>query len=67
MEPRTRLLRLPEVEQISGLKKSAIYLRAKDGSFPRPIKIGTRNVAWIESEVDGWVAERVAEARGCAA
>jgi len=66
MAPRTRLLRLPEVEQVSGLKKSAIYQRAKEGSFPRPIKIGTRNVAWIESEVDGWVAARVAEARGAA-
>lgn len=67
MEAKPRLIRRPEVEQRTGLQKSAIYQRAKDGTFPRPIKIGTYNVAWLESEIDAWVEERVAESRGGAA
>lgn len=67
MEAKPRLIRRPEVEQRTGLQKSAIYQRAKDGTFPRPIKIGTYNVAWLESEIDAWVEERVAASRGGAA
>lgn len=64
MESKLRLIRRPEVEQRTGLRKSAIYQRAKSGTFPRPIKIGTYNVAWLESEVDAWVAEQIAGSRG---
>lgn len=64
MEAKPRLIRRPEVEQRTGLQKSAIYQRAKLGTFPKPIKIGTYNVAWLESEIDAWVAARIAESRG---
>ncbi len=50
-----RLLRLPEVEFLSGLKKTSIYQRA-DG-FPAPVKVG-RATAWRESEVNAWIASR---------
>jgi predicted DNA-binding transcriptional regulator AlpA len=33
---------------------------AKVGLFPRPVKIGNKN-AWIESEIDAWIAERIQE------
>lgn len=66
MEAKPRLIRRPEVEQRTGLQKSAIYQRAKLGTFPRPIKIGTYNVAWLEHEVDAWIDEQVAKSRKCA-
>lgn len=50
-----RLLRLPEVEFLSGLKKTSIYQRA-DG-FPAPVKVG-RATAWRESEVNAWITSR---------
>ncbi|MBK0560618.1 AlpA family phage regulatory protein, partial [Klebsiella pneumoniae] len=34
------LLRLRQVEQKTGLKRSHIYLYMKEGAFPRSIKIG---------------------------
>lgn len=67
MEAKPVLIRRPEVERRTGLQRSAIYLRARLGTFPKQIKIGTRNVAWVESEIDAWVAERVAKSRGGAA
>jgi predicted DNA-binding transcriptional regulator AlpA len=33
---------------------------AKLRLFPKPVKIGNKN-AWIESEIDEWIAERVRE------
>jgi prophage regulatory protein len=35
----------------------------RDG-FPRPIKIGSRSVAWIEEEVDAWIEARRAQRDG---
>ena len=44
-----KLLRLPEVEALTGLKKTSLYNGAHDGSFPKPIRISARCVAWRES------------------
>jgi prophage regulatory protein len=54
-----RLLRLPVVEEKTGLKKSTIYAGAKDKTFPAPVRLSARCVAWREFEVDRWIAERV--------
>jgi predicted DNA-binding transcriptional regulator AlpA len=34
--------------------------RVRRGEFPAPIRVGSRNVAWLKSEIDAWQAERVA-------
>ena len=54
----TRLLKLPEVEHITGKRRSSIY---SDPNFPQPVKIGPRASAWIESEVIDWIEARIAE------
>jgi prophage regulatory protein len=33
------------------------------GEFPKPIKIGTRAVAWRESEIDAWITARIEDGR----
>lgn len=32
----------------------------KVGKFPKPVKVGSRN-AWLESEIDQWIADRIVE------
>lgn len=59
---RDRLLRLPDVELTSGLKKSTIYLLMKRGEFPRCVQITPRCVAWPEAAVLQWVQDRIASA-----
>lgn len=54
------LIRLPTVEALTGLKKSAIYELVHAGAFPRQVKIG-RASAWVKGEVLAWIAERIAE------
>jgi prophage regulatory protein len=38
----------------------------KAGRFPKPLKISGRN-CWLETEIDAWLAERIAERDGPAA
>ena len=61
---RVRILRLPEVQRRTGLSRSTIYVRLDRGLFPKPVSLGARAVGWIESEVDEWIRERIAESRG---
>lgn len=57
------LLRLPEVRSMTGLSKSTLYALIREGSFPTPIRLGPRAVAWIKSEVQQWALDRVRESR----
>jgi len=56
------LLRLPEVERRTGLRRAHLYKLARAGHFPRPLKIGARASAWRASEVSDWIASRIAAA-----
>ncbi len=56
---RDRLIRLPEVEALTGCKKSTIYLLMKDGRFPRHVALAARHVAWSENAVLQWVQDRI--------
>ena len=55
-----RLIRRKEVQVKTGLGASSIYALMKQGKFPYPIHLSIRRVAWIESEIDSWIEERIA-------
>lgn len=55
-----RLLRLPQVLELTGLGKTTIYGLQADGDFPASVKITTHLVGWVEEEVQVWLARRVA-------
>lgn len=59
------ILKLPAVETLTGLKRARIYQLIADGNFPRQIKLtpGGRASGWLKSEVEQYLAERVAESR----
>ena len=61
-----RLIRRPEVLSMTGMATSTLYDAIARGSFPRPVKIGRRAVAWPESDLARWLdglkAEREADA-----
>lgn len=57
-----RLLRLPEVESLVGLRKTAIYAAMKAGTFPAAVKLSRRAVCWPSSAVDAWIADRIKDA-----
>jgi prophage regulatory protein len=52
------LLRLPAVVRETGLSRSALYDAIKRGTFPAPVRIGARSVAWRRSAIEQWVSTR---------
>lgn len=66
MNPNERIIRLPQVLDLVGMKKTAAYDRIKAGSFPAPIKLGAQASGWLESEVQQWIREQATRCRGAA-
>ncbi len=56
-------LRLPKVKAVTGLSKSSLYDLIRANNFPAPIRLGSRTVAWVRSEVTQWAAERILNSR----
>lgn len=57
--PRDRLLRLRDVEAMTGVKKSTIYALMKAGKFPKCVYVTAKAVAWPETAVLSWVQARI--------
>jgi prophage regulatory protein len=55
-----RILRRVDVERATGLPRSTIYEFIGRGIFRRPLPLGGRSVGWLQTEVEDWVAQRVA-------
>ena len=53
-----RILRRREVERLTRLSKASIYRKMRTGTFPLPLKLGERAVAWRADEIHEWVASR---------
>ena len=58
-----RLIRLSEVQRRTGYSKAWIYRLMSQEKFPASIKVGTRSIAFVESEIDEWINQRIAESR----
>ncbi|MFU0866144.1 helix-turn-helix transcriptional regulator [Kluyvera ascorbata] len=56
-----RFIRLPEVMHLCGLSRSTIYDLISREAFPKQISLGGKNVAWAQSEITAWMAERIAD------
>ncbi|WP_241076920.1 helix-turn-helix transcriptional regulator [Achromobacter xylosoxidans] len=56
------LLPLKVVQSRVGMGKTKIYEQIKAGVFPACIKNGRTSV-WVASEVDGWIARTIAQAK----
>lgn len=60
-----RVLRLKQVLDRVGLSRSTIYDRMNpaspryDSSFPKPMKIGSSAVGWLESSISKWIESRL--------
>ena len=59
-------LRLPDVKAVTGLSKTSLYALIKEKSFPAPVRLGPRAVAWVKSEIRQWAVERVQASRSVA-
>ncbi len=55
----TKILRLRDVINLTGLSRSTIYAEIAKGNFPRQISLtGKRRVGWHESSIIKWIKSR---------
>ncbi|CZY10664.1 helix-turn-helix transcriptional regulator [Enterobacter ludwigii] len=57
------LIRMSEAMRRTGYGKAWLYKLISLDRFPKPIKIGSRSIAFVESEVDNWINQRIEESR----
>jgi len=51
-----RIIRFDTVRSRTGLSRSTIYRKIKEGTFPAQLKISTNGAGWKESDINRWVA-----------
>ena len=52
------LLRTRTVLERTGLCRSSLYEHIKAGTFPSPVKIGKRAIAWHIADIANWIKSR---------
>jgi prophage regulatory protein len=53
-----KILRLPEVVEVTGLSRMTIYRKEALGEFPKRRRLGRNAVGWVEEEVARWIQSR---------
>ena len=56
-----KFIKLPTVMDLTGYRRTSIFDKVAEGSFPAPVKLGPRAVAWVSEEIKDWMDARVAE------
>lgn len=54
-----RLLPMDEVLACVSISKTQLYRLINAGEFPKPVPVGRHRVAFVEREVQAWIAARV--------
>lgn len=58
-----KLIPITVVCELTSKSRSWIYDAVSKGTFPRPVKIGLRSVAWVHSEIQDWIQQRIQASR----
>jgi prophage regulatory protein len=57
-----QFLRWKAVSLKTGLSRPTIWRAVREGRFPKPVQLTSPSaVGWLASEVDNWIASRVAQ------
>lgn len=49
-----KILREPEVLEITALSRATIWRKEQDGTFPRRVRLGDNSVGWYSDEIEDW-------------
>lgn len=52
-----KLLKAQDVADLTSMSRSHLHRLARDGIFPKLIKIGENRSAWLERDVQEWISE----------
>ncbi len=51
------LLPMKVVTHLTSLSRATIYRRVQAGTFPKPVSLGGRRIAFAREELDHWIAD----------
>ena len=63
MNPYYQFIRRKEVEELTGLSRTAIYDRMREGTFPKSIALSPKTIRWVRGEILKWIKEQIVSAR----
>ena len=55
-----KIIRLSEVIKLTSVSRSTIYKQIKNKTFPKPVSMGERAVAFLTAEVEAYIDARMA-------
>jgi prophage regulatory protein len=55
-ERKNMFIDMKQLPETVRLCKSTILNRVKDGTFPAPVRLSARRIAWLKSDVMAWIA-----------
>ncbi len=58
-----RVIRLNELVEFTGLRRTQIQELIARGEFPAPIRLSERRIAWLAGDVAAWQADKIAASR----
>lgn len=58
------MLRQPEVLRRTGLSRTSIWRKVREGDFPAPRQLGANSIGWPESEISEWLDNRPRQTYG---
>jgi len=47
----------------TAISRASLYRFIDEGTFPKPVRLSPGRIAFVESEVEGWVKRKIAESR----
>ena len=53
-----RLLSTKEVSQLTSLSRSYLRIIAREGEFPKPVRLHGSRIAWWEQDIHDWMKNR---------
>lgn len=62
-QKKQRFITLDEVMDRTSLKKTTIYTLMNKNEFPQSISISANRSAWLESEIDEWIENKINKQR----
>ncbi len=51
-----KIVRLRTVRDRTGLSKTTIYRKIREGTFPRQVPVSAHGAGWYESDINRWIA-----------
>lgn len=53
-----KVIKQPELQNMLGISRGTLFNMRNSGDLPAPIKISSRCVGWLQSEIDEWLRSR---------